>query len=111
MHSGPIGLPPLLLEQCLSLINLGGMLRLYDIRIFMRVIDVHARLARNQLSMLDLMDIKRLCSATMASTVINQMLRDNIDNLSQSIDLFIQAAACPTHACSVYSHAAVRYDD
>ena len=100
-----IKLPPPITDRCVALINLGNLLQLFNINLFMRAYDVEQKLTRNDLLIHDVQDIQRLCKAVMDSQEINEFLREDVLALSTILDLFIEAAAAPTMPCGMWAMA------
>ena len=99
----PIPLPLPIHARCVALINLGTMMNLFSIQMFMHVMEVNHRLMVNELMIHDLQDFKRLCSAILDSPLINQSLRAEIEELSDILELFITVAYSPIRPCGMWS--------
>lgn len=99
----PIKLPDPILLRCVSLINLGTIMNIFSINIFMRVLDVKNRLTANELLIQDLQDIKTLCAAISEKDEINELLRADINELSEILELFILVAYSPVRPCGMWS--------
>lgn len=95
----PLKLPLSIVEKCLALINLGNLLQLYDINIFVRVMDVSNKLQRNELYVHDLQSLQFLCNVVKVRDEINETLREDIEALHDILDLFIAASSAPAIAC------------
>lgn len=103
MHTGPITLPDTIKLRCYALINLGSMLQLFDINLFMRVIEVRQRMTNNCIRIQHLQELDSLCKAIIGTEAINNSLRDDIEELSTVINLFIQMASHPTRPCGMWN--------
>lgn len=97
--------PEPITEKCFALIKLGNLLQLFDISLYLRVLDVSDRLRSNQLYIHDVQDIQKLCSAVLECKQINDLLKEDITNLSDILDIFIAVAAAPTMVCGVWANA------
>jgi hypothetical protein len=102
MHKGFIPLPDGIKLRCLSLINLGRMMNLFNIEIFERVANVHCRLLTDQLLMHHIQDLMLLSSIIMDSGEINEYLYEDINELNQILDIFVNVAACPIRSCGLW---------
>lgn len=103
MHKGPINLPDPIKFKCLSLINLGNMLQLFSINLFVRVMDVRQKIDNNTLLVHDLQDIVRLCDTIKKNSQINEDLKKDITELHDILELFINVASFPTRNCGLWS--------
>ncbi len=103
MHNGPITLPDTIKLRCYALINLGSMLQLFDINLFMRVIEVRQKMANNCIRIQHLQELIALCKAIIGTEAINDSLRDDIEELSTIINLFIEVASYPTRPCGMWA--------
>ena len=100
----PIQLPDPILLRCAALINLGTMMNLFSINMFIHVIDVKNRLNANRLLIQDLQDIQRLGAVVCENTEINDLLRTDIKELSEILELFITVAYSPVRPCGMWSN-------
>lgn len=99
----PVPLPHPIQSRCAALINLGKMMNLFSINMFMHVMDVSNRLIANELLIYDLQDLQRLCTEITNSDDINNYLREEIKELSEILDLFITASSAPVRPCGMWS--------
>ena len=99
-----IRFPPPITEKCIALINLGNLLQIFDINLFMRALQVTRKLNENELFVQDVQDLKLLCSIIIEYTEVNESLREDVKELSLVLDLFINTAASPTMACGMWSN-------
>lgn len=99
----PISLPFPIQSRCISLINLGRMMNLFSINMFMHVMDVYNRLMSNELWIYDLQDLQRLCDEIVKNEAINNYLREDIKELFQILDLFIKVSYTPVRPCGLWS--------
>lgn len=104
MHKGPIALPVPIKLRCFALLNLGNLLQLFDIRLFLRVMEVRQKIANDTLLVHDIQDIRLLCSAVEDSEEINDCLRAEVVELSQILDLFINVASFPSRDCGMWAN-------
>lgn len=95
----PLKLPAIIIEKCLALINLGNLLQLFNINLFVQVMEISNRLQRNNLYIHDLQAIQHLCEVAKEHSDVNDSLRDDIEALHEILDLFINTSAAPTIAC------------
>lgn len=103
MHKGPIKLGVQIQQRCLSLVNLGNIMQLFTIRLFVRAMEVSDRLVENQLFLHDIQDLVLLGSAIKESDMINEHLREDIGLLLEILDLYIQVSSQPTRPCGMLS--------
>ena len=99
----PIPLPEPIRFRCAALINLGGMMNIFSINMYMHVLDVKNRLMMNELMLQDLQDFQRLCAAIEESGYVNDFLREDVKELSDILDLFIVASYSPIRSCGMWS--------
>ena len=99
----PIPLPEPIRFRCAALINLGCMMNVFAIGMYMHVMDVRNRLLANELMLQDLQDFQRLCTAIEESGHVNDFLRDDVKELSDILDLFITASYSPIRSCGMWS--------
>jgi hypothetical protein len=111
MHFGPIKLPEPLQARCVSLINLGKMLNLFDINLFIRVMDVHRNMISDKLTIMDLQDIVRLCDVINTNDQINELLHIDINEFKDIINMFISVASCPDRSCGMWSSIQVEFEE
>lgn len=104
MFRGPIELPEVIQTQCIALLNLGALLRLYSITTYVRVTDVERKLVRNKLTVCDLQDIMHLCDVVSQSEGVNESLRQDIRVLDSTLAVFIAAASLPVRSCGMEHH-------
>lgn len=104
MHKGPIPLPLPIKLRCYALINLGNLLQLFDIRLYLRVMEVRQKISNDDLRVHDIQDIKLLCAAVRDSEEINDSLRSEVVELSQILDLFINVASFPSRDCGLWAN-------
>jgi hypothetical protein len=111
MHRGPIKLPLPLQARCVALMNLGSLLQLYSITLFIRVADVHRNIVNDNLTIMDLQDIVRLGEAIQSNDRINDALREDISSLKDIIQMFIDIASHPTRPCGMWDMVSIEIDD
>lgn len=104
MHKGPIILPDPIKVRCLALINLGNLLHMFGITLFIRVMEVQQKIINDNLLVHDIQDIKRLCDAVKRTDQINDELKKDIEELYNILDLFINVASFPTRSCGLWSN-------
>lgn len=103
MHHGPIKLPEPVKLRCLALFNLGGLLCLYTIDVHVKVMEVREHIIDDTLRIHHLQDIRKLCSAISEREELNDTLRDDVNELSQILELFINVASYPNRSCGMWS--------
>ena len=103
MHSGPIKLPEPIKLRCLSLFNLGGLLCMYSINNHVRVMEVRDYIAGDTLRVHHIQEIRELCSLISQRQEINNTLREDVNELSMILELFINVASFPNRSCSMWS--------
>ncbi len=111
MHQGFIPLPEPLQCRCVSLINIGSMMRLYSIRLFVHVMDVHQRIIHNKLRVMDLQDLIRLCDAVSNHDQVNDSLKEDIAGLKSILALFIDVASIATRPCGMWNAVELEFDE
>lgn len=111
MHQGPIKLPEHLQARCVALINLGSLMQLYSITLFIRVMEVHSRLLNDTLTIIDLQDLIKLCDAVKAHPDVNESLQTDIDSLKQIISLFRDVASHATRPCGMWNMVELEFDE
>lgn len=102
MHKGPIELPTILQLKCIALIDVGSIINLFPITLFLRVSEVNSRLLSNQLMFHDLLDLERLCSVIIEYD-INENIKEGIEELKKNLNLFILASSAPTMPCGMWT--------
>lgn len=103
MHKGPIVLPDPIKIRCYALFNLGSLLQLFDIRLYMRVMEVRQKISNDALLVHDIQDIKLLCCSIRECSEINDLLRAEIVELNDILDLFINVASYPSRHCGMWA--------
>jgi hypothetical protein len=111
MHQGPIKLPEPLQARCVSLINLGSLMQLYSITLFIRVMEVHARILNDALTIMDLQDLMKLCDAVSEHPDVNDSLKSDIDSLKHILNVFIDVASCATRPCGMWTMVELEFDE
>lgn len=99
----PIKLPAPIQLRCYSMINLGRLMNIFTIDLFMHVIDVRSRLDENNLMIHDLQDFQRLGQEILKSNEINDLLREDIMELIAILDIFITVSYSPIRSCGMWS--------
>ncbi len=110
MHSGPIKLPNVVKAQCNALINLGGLLQLYSIPLFVHVMDVFRRIINDRATLLDIQEVSLLCDAILDHELPDE-LRENIDGFKQAIEMIIMIVTQPDRPCGMWTRVIMPFDD
>jgi len=111
MHTGPISLPEPIQARCIALINLGSMLQLFDINLFIKVTDGHRRMSLGLSTILDLQDIVKLCDIVATKKEVNALLNKDIMEFKDIINTFIAVAVCPDRSCGMWDSVQIEFDD
>ncbi len=102
MYKGPIELPIILQLKCIALIDIGSVINIFPITLFLRVAEVNSRLLDNQLMFHDLLDLERLCSIIL-NYDIKEDIKEGIEELKKNLNLFIIASSTPTMPCGMWT--------
>lgn len=99
-----ITLHPEALVKAHSLIHLGTLLCIFPLNMFRRVVEVTEGLVRNELFASDLDDLMWLSSILLTRSEINNMLKDDIKELSMYLFLKVREYAEIKKSCGRQMH-------
>ena len=78
---------------------------------FIKVMDVHRNIESNKATIMDLQDIVRLCDVINDNDQINELLRIDINEFKEIINMFINVAAYPNRPCGMWSSVQVEFEE
>ena len=100
MKTKCIMFPEWLRVKCLSLIQLGSLMVLFNITHYMQIISVNDALEENELHLHHLTDLSRLCNVLLQHDELSDKLLEDINEVNNALMVSINITASIPKPCS-----------